>query len=93
MDWGPIRAWQRCAEKTVPPAPPDVDAPTDHQIDQFVAARLFEVGIAASEEADRYTLIKRLYYDLLGLPPEPDEVEAFVSDASGAPLFCVSCAR
>src|SRR5690606_19689502 len=34
--------------------------------------------------ADRYTLIKRLYYDLLGLPPEPEAVDRFVNDASDA---------
>ena len=38
-------------------------------IDRFVLARLEDRGIAPSPEADRYTLIKRLSYDLLGLPP------------------------
>ena len=39
-------------------------------------------AIAPSPEADRYTLIKRLSYDLVGLPPEPAEVDAFVADQS-----------
>lgn len=51
-------------------------------IDQFVLARLEKEGIAPSPEADRYTLIKRLSYDLLGLPPSLEEVEAFVKDES-----------
>ncbi|MCA9076761.1 MAG: PSD1 domain-containing protein [Planctomycetaceae bacterium] len=51
-------------------------------IDSFVLARLEEKEIEPSEVADRYTLIKRLYYDLLGLPPEPEAVEAFVNDES-----------
>ncbi|MGH7201653.1 MAG: DUF1549 domain-containing protein, partial [Planctomycetaceae bacterium] len=51
-------------------------------IDQFVLARLREAGIEPSPEADRYTLIKRLSYDLLGLPPTPEEVDAFVHDGS-----------
>ena len=51
-------------------------------IDRFVLARLEQRGIAPSPEADRWTLIKRLSYDLLGLPPEPEMVDAFVGDAS-----------
>ncbi len=51
-------------------------------LDRFVLARLEAQGIAPSPEADRYTLIKRLTYDLLGLPPETDEVDAFVNDTS-----------
>lgn len=51
-------------------------------IDAFVLARLEEKGITPSPEADRRTLIRRLYFDLLGLPPEPEVVEAFVEDRS-----------
>lgn len=50
-------------------------------IDRFVLARLESKGIKPSQRADRYTLIKRLYYDLLGLPPTPSEADAFVNDA------------
>ena len=54
-------------------------------IDAFVLSRLESQGIAPSPAADRYTLIKRLHYDLIGLPPTPDDVAAFVSDrAPGA---------
>ncbi len=53
-----------------------------NEIDRFVLARLETAGIAPSPEADRYTLIKRLYLDLIGLPPEPAEVDAFVNDRS-----------
>jgi mono/diheme cytochrome c family protein len=51
-------------------------------IDAFVLARLEKEGIAPSPEADRPTLLKRLSYDLLGLPPSPDETAAFVNDAA-----------
>ncbi len=51
-------------------------------IDAYVLAKLEVEGIEPSEEADRYTLIKRLYYDLLGLPPTPEEVDTFVNDAA-----------
>ena len=45
-------------------------------------ARLEQAKISPAPEADRATLIKRLYYDLIGLPPSPDGVQAFVSDPS-----------
>jgi hypothetical protein len=51
-------------------------------IDRIVLARLQAIGIAPSPEADRPTLIKRLYYDLIGLPPTPTEVDAFITDRS-----------
>jgi mono/diheme cytochrome c family protein len=51
-------------------------------IDAFVQARLAEQGIVPAPEADRFTLIKRLYYDLIGLPPTPAAVDAFVADTS-----------
>ncbi len=49
-------------------------------IDAFVLARLEKEGIAPSPEADRNTLLRRVTLDLTGLPPTPDEVDAFVND-------------
>jgi hypothetical protein len=49
-------------------------------IDRFILARLEKEGVAPSAEADRVTLIRRLSLDLLGLPPTPAEVDAFVHD-------------
>jgi hypothetical protein len=49
-------------------------------VDHLVRKRLTEVGLAPSREADRRTLIRRLSLDLLGLPPTPEEVAAFVGD-------------
>lgn len=51
-----------------------------NDVDRFVVARLERASIAPSTTADRATLIKRLYYDLIGLPPEPAEVDAFLRD-------------
>ncbi len=49
-------------------------------IDGFIAARLSEAGLSPSPEADRRTLIRRASLDVTGLPPTPEEVEAFVAD-------------
>ena len=51
-------------------------------IDHFILARLEAQGINPSPPADRRTLIRRAYYDLIGLPPAPAEVEAFEWDAA-----------
>ncbi len=52
------------------------------RIDEFILAKLAEQGLKLNPPADRRTLIRRASYDLLGLPPTPEEVEAFVSDPS-----------
>ena len=51
-----------------------------NSIDVFIATRLERDGLTPSPEADRTTLIRRLKFDLLGLPPSPEEVEEFVAD-------------
>ncbi len=49
-------------------------------IDAFVIAKLREKGLNRSPEADRRTLARRAYFDLIGLPPTPEKIEAFVAD-------------
>jgi cytochrome c551/c552 len=51
-------------------------------IDAFVKAKLDEKGLSPAPAADRNTLIRRAYLDLVGLPPSPAEVDAFVKDPS-----------
>ena len=51
-------------------------------IDAFVLARLESEGLAPSPEADRETLARRLSLDLVGLPPTPAEMDAFLADTS-----------
>jgi len=53
-----------------------------HPIDSFVRDRLQREGFSPAARADKVTLIRRVHYDLLGLPPTPEEVDAFVADAS-----------
>src|SRR5262249_17886355 len=51
-------------------------------IDRFILSRLEKEHLSPSPEADRATLIRRLKFDLLGLPPSPEETEAFVRDSN-----------
>jgi hypothetical protein len=51
-------------------------------IDNFILARLEKEGLKPEPEADKATLIRRVYLDLVGLPPSPQEVDAFVADTS-----------
>jgi mono/diheme cytochrome c family protein len=66
-------------QKVEPPTPKDaVWARTP--IDRFIRAAQESGGVDPSPPADRRTLARRLYFDLLGLPPTPEEVDAFVND-------------
>jgi len=52
-------------------------------IDAFVLSQLEAEGIAPTAPADKATLVRRAYYDLIGLPPTPEEVQAFIADQRG----------
>lgn len=71
----------RPLRKTARPEVADTAWPQS-PIDYFVLDRLEEEGLAPVGSADRRTLIRRASFDLIGLPPTPQEVEAFVSDTS-----------
>jgi mono/diheme cytochrome c family protein len=68
----------------VRPALPQVNnrAWAKNAIDSFILARLEKEKLTPSPEADRVTLLRRLSLDLIGLPPTPAEVDAFLKDAS-----------
>ena len=57
-------------------------ASVNNEIDNFVLARLSDSGMSLSPPADRRTLLRRVTFDLTGLPPTPDEVDAFLKDTS-----------
>ncbi len=58
-------------------------------IDALVQTRLAQIGLQPSPEADPRTLIRRLHLDLTGLPPKPEEVDAFVAESSGEPQSAI----
>ncbi|MDP6114241.1 MAG: PSD1 and planctomycete cytochrome C domain-containing protein [Planctomycetota bacterium] len=66
----------------VPPKVADTGADSLGEIDRLIRARLDSRGLKPSPEADRITLIRRLSFDLTGLPPSAKEVNDFVSDRS-----------
>jgi hypothetical protein len=53
-----------------------------NDIDKFILARLESENMKPAAKADRRTLIRRVYYDLIGLPPTPADVNAFIADKS-----------
>jgi Protein of unknown function (DUF1549)/Protein of unknown function (DUF1553)/Planctomycete cytochrome C/Concanavalin A-like lectin/glucanases superfamily len=57
-------------------------SPSRNPIDAFIRARLAELHLSPSPEAERTTLIRRVSFDLTGLPPTPAEVESFLADQS-----------
>jgi hypothetical protein len=74
LNWWSLRALRRSS-------PPKVESDwVRTPIDAFVLAALKRQNLSPSLEADRRTLIRRLYFDLLGLPPSYEEVEAFIGD-------------
>ena len=76
-DWWSLQPLRR------PPPPPVANAQqVINQIDRFVLARLESEQLVPAPPADRRTLIRRASFDLLGLPPAPEEVAAFVHNES-----------
>ncbi len=59
-----------------------IDSAIDNAIDVFVLEKLADKKLVPSPAADRVTLIRRLSFDLIGLPPSPAEIDAFVGDTS-----------
>lgn len=72
----------RTLEAVTPPSPTDQQW-CQNPIDNFIRVRQESVGLHPNPTADRRVLIRRAYLDLLGLPPQPAEVDAFVNDPAG----------
>lgn len=72
--------------KPVPPPQPEVRQTdwVNNPIDRFILARLEAKGMNPAPPASPRTLVRRLYFDLLGVPPAPDDIKAFEADPSPA---------
>src|SRR5436190_9762086 len=73
-------AWQPVKKPAVPEAKDASWAKTP--VDNFIVEKLYEKGMKPSALADKRTLIRRAYFDLIGLPPTPEEMDKFVNDTS-----------
>jgi hypothetical protein len=81
-DWWSL---QELGNSTLKNSSSDQDARfLSNPIDHFVAAKLRAAGLVPAEEADRRTLIRRLSFDLTGLPPDPADIDSFVAEPSPA---------
>lgn len=77
-------AWTAPSKTTIPPEmdlPAGVQA-SGHPIDRFLRKEMKAQGLVPSPEASRFSLVRRVYLDLTGLPPTPAEADEFVSDQS-----------
>ncbi|MCA9064840.1 MAG: DUF1549 domain-containing protein, partial [Planctomycetaceae bacterium] len=73
-------AFQPIGSPAVPRA--DDDRWSENPIDRFVRQQQQEKGIQPAPQADRVTLIRRLYLDVIGVPPQPEEIDAWLHDES-----------
>ncbi len=80
-------AWQAIRKSNPPPVKNAGWA--QGALDRFILDKLEQSKLAPAPDADPYTLIRRVYFTILGLPPKPDEVEAFTKDPSGPALEAV----
>jgi hypothetical protein len=76
--------WAYQPVKRVDPPPVKESGWVRNPIDRFVLAELEKLGVAHAPEADRPALIRRVTFDLVGLPPSPEEVAAFLADSRPA---------
>ncbi|MGH7226656.1 MAG: DUF1549 domain-containing protein, partial [Gemmataceae bacterium] len=72
--WQPIRPYN-------PPSVRDRDWPRQ-PLDCFIRAKLQDKGLSPAKPADKRTLLRRLYFDIIGLPPTPEETTSFLGDDS-----------
>jgi hypothetical protein len=83
FDWDKERQFWAFQKPRLTPAPAVKNARwPKSDIDRFVLAKLEQKGLQPVADADKRTLVRRVYYDLTGLPPTPEQAEAFVKDRS-----------
>src|SRR5262245_42961008 len=78
----PASAAHRAFRPVAAPTVPDVRGPARTDVDRFILAALDAKGLAPGPEADRTTLVRRVAFDLTGLPPTVAEIDGFLADIS-----------
>ncbi|WP_145182320.1 DUF1553 domain-containing protein [Gimesia chilikensis] len=68
--------------KVAPPAVNQTEWPRDAVIDGFTLSAMEQKGVKPAKDASRLTLVRRVYFDLIGLPPTPEQIDAFLQDKS-----------
>lgn len=83
IDWDKAKEWWSL-KAIAPVTPPRVvnESWPKSDIDRFVLAKLEQEGLAPAGDAEKRTLLRRVTFDLTGLPPTPEEVDAFLADDS-----------
>lgn len=81
-------AYQRLQMVQAPPRQPE-DQWSKGPIDRFVRQRLDDVGLRPSQPADARSLVRRLYFDVIGLPPTPEQIKHFIAAYNDAPDVAV----
>jgi hypothetical protein len=83
IDWNKAREWWSLRPLASPAVPMVKDtAWPANDLDRFILVRIEESGLQPSPDADKRALIRRATYDLIGLPPTPQEVDSFLADES-----------
>ena len=59
----------------------EVGGKATHAVDAFIRAQWVRHGLQPAAEADRPTLLRRIYFDLIGLPPSPEDYQRFLADS------------
>ena len=77
-----VKASDRKLLAFAPPTRPAVPAGTHMAIDAFISDRLAAKNLTFAKQAGKLTLMRRAYFDLIGLPPSPEEVQAYLADKS-----------
>lgn len=81
--WESARDWWAWRQPAAAPAPePKKDAWARTDIDRFLLAAMEEKGLQPVADADKLTMLRRVYFDLVGLPPPPQEIKAYYADQS-----------
>jgi hypothetical protein len=82
----PDADWWSLRPLVAPPVPAAPDPALTHPIDRFIQARLAAASLRPAPRADARTLIRRVTQNLNGLPPTPEETEAFVRESAASPV-------